>query len=154
MGSSNPNRRRSMSLSASPYASQSDTTSSSSPFTWNSNGGPKSYFLSRFKASNTTPPISPTSSTSTSLSSLPPIHGQKTVKRKPIVSAATSPVPISQKMFESGLGTQTEELTLLAENTTTKKVRYIQSRTLFSFNMKFKYSDTNLLFIIYLAIKM
>lgn len=124
MGSSTPNRRRSMSLSASPYTSQSDTTSSNSPFTWNSNGGPRSYFLSRFKPSTTTPPISPTSSTSTSLSALPPIHGQKTVKRKPIVSTTTSSVPTSQKKYESVLGTQTEELS--PENTSTKKVRYSQ----------------------------
>lgn len=107
MPNSSNTRRRSVSVSGTPYLSQSDTTTSSS--IWNSN---KSYFLSRFKNSPTTPPITPSTSTSTSIISsttsniLPPIHGQQKVKRKPIVAASIN----SRKKYEAVLGIKTEDI--------------------------------------------
>ncbi|GAA5804889.1 hypothetical protein HPULCUR_010398 [Helicostylum pulchrum] len=116
MPNSSNTRRRSVSVSGTPYLSQSDTTTSSS--IWNSN---KSYFLSRFKNSPTTPPITPSTSTSTSIISsttsniLPPIHGQQKVKRKPIVAASIN----SRKKYEAVLGIKTEDI--ISEDISRKK---------------------------------
>ena len=104
------NRRRSMSVSASPYLSQSDTTSSISSSLWNNNT-PKNYFLSRFRS--TTPPVTPSTSTSSSFTALPPIQGQQNIKRKPTTST------IGRKKYEAVLGIKADEL---LENASSKKV--------------------------------
>ena len=135
------NRRRSMSVSTVPYSSQSDTTASISSSLWNSNKSTKSNFLSRFKSPNATPPIivTPSKSTSTNIpASLPPIHGQQKIKRKPIVSQQTSGLSASlsptttssgtttatsRKKYEALLGIRTEDL--ISENLNSKKVSYL-----------------------------
>lgn len=128
-------RRRSVSLSERP----SDTNHSSHSL-WNSTSRQKSYFLSRFK-SNTTPPISPSTSTSTSIlpttSFLPPIQGQQKVKRKPIVTSPTTSLTTSnRKKYETVLGMKSEDIMIPPEDLTlTKKVfLYIYNE-----NIKFIY---------------
>lgn len=134
MSSSNT-RRRSVSVSGTPYLSQSDTTSSISSSLWNSNKS-KGYFLSRFKSPSTTPPITPSSSTSTSISptTLPPIHVQQKIKRKPLVAPLPS-ATISRKKYEAVLGMKIEDM--LPEDSSTKKV---------SKNPFFVQHDTNFFF--------
>ncbi|KAI8641291.1 hypothetical protein BD408DRAFT_418492 [Parasitella parasitica] len=126
------NKRRSMSVSAAPNLPQSDTSSSISSSIWNSNKSTKGSFLSRFKSSNATASliVTPSKSTSAKVSaSLPPIHGQQKIKRKPIASQQKSGVSSTslpgtatappRKKYETLLGIRAEDL--IAENLNSKK---------------------------------
>ncbi|CAO3612388.1 unnamed protein product [Mucor fragilis] len=129
--SSSSNRRRSVSMSAAPYLSQSDTTTSTSSSLWNSSSkSTKTNFLSRFKSPNAVPtPSKSTSTTQHLTASLPPIHAQQQqrIKRKPIVSNASSPgtsstgstAPVPRKKYETLLGIRTEDL--ISEGLNSKK---------------------------------
>ncbi|KAK4520976.1 60S ribosomal protein L26A [Mucor velutinosus] len=128
--STSSNRRRSMSVSAAPYLSQSDTTTSTSPSLWNSsNKSTKTSFLSRFKSPNAIPTPSKSTSTHYITTSLPPIHGQQQqqIKRKPIASNASSSGTISstattsvpRKKYETLLGIRTDDL--ISEGLNSKK---------------------------------
>ncbi|CEP10540.1 hypothetical protein [Parasitella parasitica] len=125
-----------MSVSAAPNLPQSDTSNSISSSIWSNNKSAKSSFLSRFKSSNATASIivTPSKSTSTKISaSLPPIHGQQRIKRKPIASqqksgvssaslpgtATTAATAPPRKKYEALLGIRAEDL--IAENLNSKK---------------------------------
>lgn len=137
--SSSSNRRRSVSMSAAPYLSQSDTTTSTSSSLWNSSSkSTKTNFLSRFKSPNAVPtPSKSTSTTQHLTASLPPIHAQQQqrIKRKPIVSNASSPgtsstgstAPVPRKKYETLLGIRTEDL--ISEGLNSKKVSCPCTRT-------------------------
>lgn len=138
--SGSSSRRRSMSVSAAPYLSQSDTTTSMSSSLWNSSNSKstKTNFLSRFKSPSAVP--TPSKSTSTNITtSLPPIHGQQRIKRKPIVSqqktsvsassSGTTPTPSApRKKYEALLGIRTEDL--ISEGLNSKKVSCLAHNSL------------------------